>query len=366
MKKQILYVYAIAALFLSACGGQEKQVAEADYPTLTITLADKELSLAYAATIRGRQHVDVRPQVSGCITQICIAEGAAVRKGQTLFIIDQVPYQAALATAEASVKSAEAALSTARMNTEAKEKLHERKVVSDFDLRTTRNAELEAEAALALVKAEEVNARNNLSYTVVKSPVDGVAGMIPYRVGALVSSSITDPLVTVSDDSEVYAYFSMSENKILDWLMSAPTLSAVIDSMPPVSLVLSNGATYGEQGRIDAISGTIDIKTGGVSVRAVYPNTRRLLRNGSAASVVVPVVRRNAIVIPQKATYELQNKVFAYKVVDGRAVSVPITVEEISDGKEYIVTDGLQPGDVIIAEGAGLVKEGAVVVNTPK
>ena len=247
-------------------------------------------------------------------------------EGQVLFVIDQVPYRAALETALADVKSAEAKLKTARLTARSKEQLFKEKVVSDFDLQTANNSLLEAEAALAQAKAEVTNARNNLSYTEVKSPVDGVASMIPYRIGALVSSAITEPLVTVSDDSEVYAYFSMAENQMIDLVRQYGSLARAKEEMPEVGLTMSNGAAYGSKGRIDAISGTVDQGTGAVSLRAVYPNPDHLLRDGGSASVIVPTVHKACISIPQSATYELQNKIFVWKVVDGKTKSAPISV----------------------------------------
>ena len=160
---------------------------------MTLSPADRTLTREYTAVVEGRQSVEIRPQVSGTITEVCIDEGAKVSKGQPLFIIDQVPYQAALETAIANVKSAEAAVATARMTADSKQTLFDNKVVSAFDLQTAKNSLLEAEAALAQAKAQETSARNDLSYTVVKSPVDGVASMIPYRVGALVDASISTP-----------------------------------------------------------------------------------------------------------------------------------------------------------------------------
>lgn len=237
----------------------------------------------------------------------------------------------------------------------------EEEVVSEFDLQTARNEVMEAEAKLALAEAEEKSAHNNLSYTEVESPVNGVASMIPYRVGALVSSTSGDPLVTVSDDSRVYAYFSMAENQMLDMIQRYGSLKHAIEEMPEVELKMSNGQMYAYKGHIDAVSGTIDESTGAVSLRAVFPNKERLLRNGGSGTVLIPSVRKGCIVIPQSATYELQDRIFVYKVVDGKAVSTRIEVFPQNDGKEYIVESGLQAGDVIIAEGAGLVREGAVV-----
>lgn len=240
---------------LAGCGAKQQDMPGEKYKTLTVTTTNQTLQSTYPATLRGKQAVEIRPQVSGTITQICINEGDAVRRGQVLFIIDQVPYRAALETALANVKSAEAQLQTAKLTANSKEELYKEKVVSDFDRQTARNQLLEAEAAVAQAKAEETNARNNLSYTEVKSPVDGVASMIPYRVGALVSSSITEPLVTVSNDQEIYAYFSMAENQMLDLIQQYGSLEEACQKLPQIGLTMSNGKNYPDAGRIDAMDG---------------------------------------------------------------------------------------------------------------
>lgn len=361
--KQVIIILLSGVSLLCACGHTERKPADTAYKTLTLAPDDRTLTSGYTATLQGRQCVEIRPQVGGIITDIRIDEGDAVHKGQTLFIIDQVPYQAAWQTAVANVKSAEAKLATARLTADSKAELYKERVVSEFDLQTARNELAAAEAALAQAKAQEANARNNLSYTEVKSPVDGVAGMIPYRVGALVGSSMAQPLVTVSDDSEVYAYFSMTENRILDFIQQHGSLQQAMENMAEVALTLSNGTPYSHAGQVNAVSGTVEKGTGAVRLRAVFPNPDRLLRNGGSGTVVIPSVRRACIVIPQAATYELQNRVFVYKVVDGKAKSAPIEVFALNNGTEYIVETGLEPGDVIIAEGAGLVREGAVVIN---
>ena len=319
------------------------------------------LTREYTAVVEGRQSVEIRPQVSGTITEVCIDEGAKVSKGQPLFIIDQVPYQAALETAIANVKSAEAAVATARMTADSKQTLFDNKVVSAFDLQTAKNSLLEAEAALAQAKAQETSARNDLSYTVVKSPVDGVASMIPYRVGALVDASISTPLTTVSDDEEMYVYFSLTESQVLSLIREHGTLDKTLEQMPEVSLRLSDGQLYDHTGHIDAISGTISSGTGAVSLRATFPNPERMLRNGSSATLIFPYQRDSVLVVPQEATYEIQDKVFVYKVVEGKATSSQVTVFPVNDGKEYIVESGLKTGDVIVAEGAGLLQEGTLI-----
>ena len=353
---------SLVVLLIASCGEDKKKTHEAaKYETLVVSEKDMTLDRQYSARMTGRQIVEVRPQVSGCIMRICINEGDAVRKGQTLFVIDQVPYRAALEVAVAARKSAEARLATARMNYENETKLQEGQVVSQVSVQTMRNALLEAESALAQAKAQEVNARNNLSYTEVKSPVSGVASMIPWHVGSLVSSNIAEPLVTVADDSEMYVYFSISENQSLDLIAQYGSIESFISKAPAVRLKLNNGQDYDQQGRISAVSGTVDAQTGAVTLRATFPNSSGLLHNGGSATVVVPTHRTNCIVIPQEATYELQNRMFVYRVVAGKTKATPIKLFQQNNGKEYIVEEGLNVGDTIIAEGAGLLKEGVEI-----
>ncbi|MGM9804007.1 MAG: efflux RND transporter periplasmic adaptor subunit [Muribaculaceae bacterium] len=352
----------VIGLALGACNNHTSSQSDgAEYATMTVKQENRTLKSEYTAQLQGCEVVEVRPQVSGTITQICFNEGQEVRRGQTLFIIDQVPYKAALEQAIANVSSAQAKLATARLNLESTVILKEKNVVKDYDVSAARNEVDAAEAALQMAKAQELTARNNLSYTTVKSPVNGVAGMIPYRVGALVSSSISDPLVTVSDHSRVYAYFSLTESQIVDLINRYGTMKQFIEDMPQVELLMSNGSLYPHKGNIAAVSGIVTRSTGAVTLRADFPNQEGLLRDGGSGTVILSSVRTGCIVIPQSATYELQNKVFAYKVVNGKATATPITVTRLSGGTECLVEEGLNSGDVIIAEGAGLVKEGAVV-----
>lgn len=328
------------------------------YETMTVSSADKELTTAYSATIRGRQDIDILPQVSGTIQELCVAEGDKVKKGQTLFIIDQVPYKAALNTALANVKAAQAALATAELTYESNKELFARKVVSEFTLKTSENDYLTAQAQLAQAEAQEVNARNDLSYTVVKSPGDGVVGTLPFRVGTLVGPDMATPLTTVSDNSSMYVYFSMTENQLLSLARRYGTLDNALRQMPEVQLQLNDHSIYEEKGRIESISGVIDRQTGTVSVRAVFPNRNRLLHSGASGKVLVPEIYEDYILIPQEATVRRQDKVLVYKVVNGKAVSTLIEVAEENDGQEYIVRSGLSAGDEIVASGAGLLREG--------
>lgn len=366
MKVKSILGIGLCCLALSACQQSRKPQEEGGkYPLLTLTPENRQLSVKYSAVIEGKQDVEVRPQVSGTITQVLVEEGAHVHKGQVLFIIDQVPYRAALQKARAAVATAEANEATAKQTLDGKMSLYEDKVISDFELRTAQNEYKSAQAALLQAQAELTDAQNNLSYTEVKSPVDGYAGMTSYRIGALVSASMTDPLIRVSDNSEMYAYFSLSEKQVLTLTAQYGSLDQALASFPEVSLELNDGSTYAQKGKVDVISGIIDKTTGTVSLRAIFSNPDKRLMSGGSANIIVPYVRTQCIVIPQGGTYEIQNRIFAFKVIDGKAVSTPIEVFEINNGTEYIVEKGLQAGDVIVSEGAGLLKDGTIV-STPQ
>lgn len=347
---------------LTACQSNKQEQPQQSYATTVIrTDADKEITTSYSASIEGMQDIDIYPQVSGYLEKLNVSEGDIVRKGQILFVIDQVPYKAALQTAVANVAVAKASLATAELTYKSTQKLHEQKVVSDFNLKTNENAYLTAKAQLAQAEAQEVNARNDLSYTEVKSPSDGVVGMLPFRVGTLVSPSMPQPMTTVSDNSSMYVYFSMTENQLLSLARQYGTIEKALQEMPAIQLQLNDGSTYEEKGKIESISGVIDKSTGTVGVRAVFPNPNRLLHSGASGNVLIPSTYTNCIVIPQGATIHLQDQLLVYKVVDGKAVSTLIKVAPVNDGKEYIVTDGLKSGDEIISDGAGMVREGTQV-----
>lgn len=363
MMKQVITV--ICSAVLAACGNAPAVQNQSEYQVMDITISDKELQTTYSAAIRGRQDIDIYPQVSGTLTRLCVEEGQAVRKGQILFIIDQVPYIAALRTAEANVEAAKAAVATSRLTYDSKRELYAQKVVSEFDLKTSYNSLLSAKAQLAQAEAQQINAANNLSYTEVKSPADGVVGILPYRVGALVSAGMPKPLTTVSDNSDMYIYFSMTENQMLELTRRYGSKDKALAEMPAVSLQLNDRSTYAQEGKIETISGVIDTSTGTVSLRAVFPNKEGLLTSGGSGNIIIPVKKENCIVIPQAATYEVQDKVFVYKVVDGKAQSAPVQVTRVNGGQEYIVENGLQAGDVIVVEGVGLLREGAPIVPKP-
>ena len=231
--KLLLCIAAIAAV-----GCQEKSSTKRtrEYDVMILAPTSRKLTSTYSATIRGKQDIDIRPKVQGYITEIHVKEGSLVRKGQTLFVIDQVPYEAALQTAIANVDVAQAAVDAAQLTTNSKVRLFEQNIISEFDLNMARTQLASEQAQLAQAKANEVNARNNLSYTLVKSPADGVVGTLPFRVGTLVSPSDSTPMTSVSDNSEMYVYFSLSESQVLSLKRQYGALENALQEMPLVEL----------------------------------------------------------------------------------------------------------------------------------
>ena len=352
---------AVSAVMPTSCKQQQETGKTRSYDVLVLQPESRELRSIYSATIRGKQDIDIRPKVSGYITDIHVREGSYVTKGKPLFIIDQAPYQAALQTAVANVNIAKAAVEAATLTLASKEKLYQQNIISEYEYQLAATTLDKEKAQLELARANEVNARNNLSYTVVKSPADGVVGNLPFRVGTLVSPNDATPLTSVSDNSEMYVYFSMTERQVLGLTRAYGSLDNALRMLPELELQLSDGTRYAEKGRIEAISGMIDPTTGAVSVRAKFPNAKRLLLSGGAGNVLMPYSQNDCIVIPQSATYEIQDKTYVFQVSGGKATSRIIDVFPLSDGKEYVVQGGLAPGDTIVAAGVGLLRDGAPI-----
>lgn len=349
------------ALTMTGCKEKKEDGKTRSYDVLVLEQTSRELSTTYSATIRGKQDIDIRPKVSGYITDIFVKEGSYVSKGKAMFIIDQDQYQAALQTAIANVNVAKAAVDAASLTLESKEKLFNQNIISNYEYQLARTTLEKEKAQLALAKANETNARNNLAYTVVKSPADGVVGTLPFRVGTLVGPNDATPLTSVSDNSEMYVYFSMTESQVLSLTRQFGSLENALQNLPSIELELNDGTIFPEQGRIEAISGIIDPNTGAITVRAKFPNRSRLLLSGGSGNVIMPYHHSDCIVIPQSATYEIQDKVFVFTVENGAAKSTMIDVFPISNGKEYVVESGIAPGDTIVAEGVGLLRDGSSI-----
>lgn len=362
-----IFVAGLALTMTSSCKSERRNTEAPFAPsikTLTVALGNTESDLSYPATIKGKTDIAIRPQVTGFITKVHVDEGQQVRKGQVLFTLDQVQFQAAVDQAQASVNSAQTRVTTAQLTADSKKKLLDKNIISEYEYQLAANDLATAKAALSQAQASLTTARKNLAYTTVTAPSDGVVGTIPQREGSLASPSSAQPLTTVSDNSQVYAYFSLTEKDILNLSDNgATTVNAAIASMPEVKLRLSDGSIYPVGGKVATVSGVIDGSTGAASVRALFNNTNGLLRSGSTGTVIIPTDEQNVITIPQAATYELQDRRFVYMLNDSNIVkSVPVEVRPLSDGRTFVVTSGLKPGDRIAIEGVGVqVKDGVTI-----
>lgn len=350
-KLSIVCASAMVAMMTSCGGGSDAQQAAPQIPdiaTMTVQYAESDLSYEFPATLEGVIDTDVRPQVSGNITQVLVREGDHVQKGQVMFKLDDVPYAQAVAQAQAALNAAKVVEATQLSTEQQKKHLFEQNIIGKYEYDLAVNALSQAKAQVAQCQAALTSAQNNLSYTSVKAPANGVVGQIPFREGYLASPSMMQPLTTVSDVSEIIANFALTENDLYKVTDNGTA------GFPNVQLKMSNGNLYGLEGTVESVSGKIDPTTGAFRVRAAFANPDGVLRSGSTGQVLIPQKLKDVIIIPQKATYEVQDRRFAYVVGDSaKVVSAPITVSPLSDGKNFIVTSGLTPGQTIVIEGVG-------------
>ena len=352
--------YFALALVLCSCGNkQQTPTSSNEYAVETVKESSADLNTSYPATIKGIQDIEIRPKIAGHITKVLVDEGDFVHAGQPLFLIDKVQYEAVVKSAQAAINVAKANIATQQLTVNNKKQLLDKQIISRYDYDVAVNQLASLKAQLAQTEAALVEARNNLSYCTVTSPSDGVIGSIPYRVGSLVSSSSAEALTTVSNISQVYVYFSMTEKQMLSYTKQSGGIKSAISSMPSVSLVLADGSQYGEQGKVSAISGVIDQTTGAVQMRATFNNAGRILRSGGTGSILIPLHADNVIFVPQKATYEVQDKTFVYVVgKDNKVKSREISVLPQNDGTSYAVASGLKVGERIVVSGVNQLKDG--------
>ena len=361
--KNVLFVAAIAAIAtLTSCGGSKKgglpNFGDDEFAVATIGTSSAALQTTYPATIKGIQDVEVRPKVSGFITKVFVHEGQTVSAGQALFSIDSETYQAAVRQCQAAVNTAKAQMNTAKLTYQNNKKLYDSKIIGEYELSTAANGYATAKAQVAQAEAALASAREQLAWCTVTSPSAGVVGSLPFKVGALVSAS-GQALTTVSNISTMEVFFSLSETQLLGMSKTSGSVQAAIASFPAVKLQLADGTIYNHPGKVVKVSGVIDSSTGSVSLIAHFANPEKLLKSGGAGSIVVPNDNNNAIVIPQEACSQVQDKVFVYVVTkDNKVKYSEIKVNPQDDGKNYIVTAGLHVGDRIVLKGITKLTDG--------
>ena len=363
MKMNKILMFAAATMLLASCGGGggRPSFGDNEYPVVEVGTSSTTMQSTYPAVIKGVQDVEIHPKVQGFITQINVKEGQTVAAGQILFVLDNVTYQAQVRQAQASVNTAKASANTAKLSFENSQKLHESGVIGDFELQSATNQYEQAKASLAQAEAALSSAKEMLSFCYVKSPASGVVGSLPYKVGTLVSASNT--LTTVSNISSMEVYFSMTEKDVLEMGKNEGGLNGAISQMPAVKLQLADGSMYGLEGTVTKMSGVIDAATGSVQMIAVFQNPEKLLKSGGSGTIVIPHSTSSAIIIPQSAVSEVQNKKFVYLLgAENKVKYSEITVNPQNDGMNYVVTGGLKTGDKYVTNGITKLTDGMEIV----
>lgn len=355
---------ALSLVLLASCSSEEAPAPAGGikpYQVLDIERQNTTIETTYPAVLEGVENVDIHPKIDGFVEKIAVDEGEFVKKGQLLFTISAPQYEQLVRTAKAAVKSAEAGVSVARLQVQKTKSLVEKNIVNKYELQEADLTLQTRLAELAQAEANLVNANVNLGYTRISSPVDGVIGSLTFKVGSLVSSNMAKPLTTVSNISKIYAYFSMNEKQLLEFIRNTKgtDVKTKIASLPPVSLVLSDGSLYPDKGTIGSVNGLINQQTGSARIRATFSNDLNLLRSGGSAQIRIPQEISNGFLVPQRAVADIQGKKFVYKVEKNGTISMTnIEVMEATSGHFYIVTKGVKPKDTIVLEGIQFLKDG--------
>jgi membrane fusion protein (multidrug efflux system) len=367
LKNNPFFIVLVAVLYLSeACNSGRKPgpVGPMPYKTAAVYTGAATMYFSFPATIQGEQDIEIRPKVDGFIEKIFVDEGAMVHQGQPLFKLRNLQYEAAVRNAEAAIKIAEADVMTAEMNVEKVRPLVDKNIISSYELKSDEFTLQSKRAALASAKADLLNARVNIGYTLLTSPADGVISNIPYKVGTLITGTSASPLTTVYNTKNIFVYFSLNEKQMFEFLkaVKGKTLKDKLASREDVSLVLADGSEYQVKGRIVTASGLVSTETGSISFRANFSNPNGLIRSGNSATIRIPIKLDTAMLIPQNATYDLQGKKFVFRVnkMDS-VVNTPVQVSENTIGDLFIVQSGLKAGDRIVIEGVSTLKPGMAV-----
>jgi membrane fusion protein (multidrug efflux system) len=368
--KQFNVVKAIILILISitiySCSSSPAAVPPPPPPSLpvaTISTGTDTTYQEYPASIEGTVNVEVRPQVGGTLDKVFVDEGSLVNAGQPLFKINEQPYRAALNNAIASQHAAEGAAANAQIEIDKLTPLVQNKVVSDYQLKTAKATYAVAKANIEQARANVSTAQINLGYTLIKAPVSGYIGRLLKKQGSLVAPADAEALTQLSDVRDVHVYFSLSEKDFVSFKEQYPgvTLKDKLRQLPPVSLLLADNSAYTKQGKIDMIDGQFDKTTGAITLRASFNNPQGLLRSGNTGKIRLSLSHKDALIVPESATIEMQDKVFVFTVADSNKVKkVPITIIG-KNGANYLVKDGLKAGDQIVLSGIDHLQEGTVI-----
>lgn len=364
MKRIILGLITITLLYSCSSALQAPAAPPApSLPVAAIVTGTDTTYQEYPASIEGAVNVEIRPQVSGALDKVFVDEGAYVAAGQPIFKINDLPYRAALNNAEANLHAMQAAVVNTQLEIDKLTPLVQNKVVSDYQLKTAKAAYDVAKANVEQAKANVSTAQINLGYTIIKAPVSGYIGRLLKKQGSLVSPADVDALTLLSDVHNVHVYFSLGEKDFVNFKEQYPgnTLNDKLKQLPHVSLLLADDSEFGSKGSIDMIDGQFDKNTGAITLRASFPNAQGLLRSGNTGKIRLSLVHKDALIVPESATVDMQDKVFVFAVGDSDKVKKQAITVIGKTGDNYLVKDGVKPGDQIVLSGIDKLQEGEVI-----
>lgn len=366
--KKITAILFIGTLLIVSCETKKTEQSESPtaYPTLRLKEQKADVSVEYPTTLEGEQKVEIRSKVDGYIEQVYVEEGAVVTKGQLLFKIDANSYLQEVNNKKAAVLAAEASLETASIQTRRTAALAEKKIINNYELTSAKNIERVKKAELTQANADLSSAKSKLAFTNIVSPINGIVGSLPFKIGSLVSSSASDPLTTVANTKHIFAYFSLSQQQLNSFLgqYSGNQLKDKFKNMPEVSLLTADGEVYSLKGKIQTLSGVLNESTGSADFKAVFPNPEGKLWSGASATIIIPTKYENAILVPKKAVFELQGRYFVFTVDAQNVVhNTEIKIRNTATEKEYVVKEGVKSGDIIITDGIGNLRDGVKIAS---
>ena len=368
---QLAVVVISTGFLLNSCNSSSGTMLQTQslqaLPVITVNALPATTYQEFSAALEGTKDIEVRPQVDGTLDKIYVDEGAYVKKGQPLFRINDRIYREQYNNARANLLAAKANLVNAQISVSKLTPLVENNVISDVQLKTAKAGYDAAAAQVSQAEAMVRNSQISLGYTTIKAPVDGYIGRIPYKTGSLVGLTTPEPLTVLSDIKDVYAYFSMSENDFLQFRnqFTGNTIAEKLKQLPPVELLLADNSVYPQKGKVQTVSGQFNNSMGAISFRASFPNGGGLLRSGNTGKIRIPRSVTSALIIPQEATFELQDKVLVFVIGDSNKVaSVPITITGKSGGY-YLVEKGVKPGEKIVYSGLDRLREGVKIDPQP-
>ena len=365
-KKTLVWVVMIstAVVGLTACGLDMPKETQSSFETMTVAKSNIELPYKFSARMKGQNDVTVMPQVSGQLTKICVTEGQQVKKGQVLFVIDQRNAQLELEASQANLQAALAQENSAKLEFESNKNLFDKKIVSSYMLNNSENSYKQAQASVAQAKAAVNRAKVNLGFCTITATVSGVIGEIPVRVGDQVSpmTQLTMLSGNTTMDAEISVTEALIESMVQEGVKAAD-IEKHLANMPPATFVMKNGTEYPHKGRVVSLTGIVNAATGSLTAKVSVPNPDGHLYSGIQGTVVINFAEKDVIVVPQNAVVRLQDKSQVYKVqADSTATAIEVTTQDTGNGKDFIITSGLNVGDKIVTTGANNVTEGQKVL----